>query len=129
MLNAMAEGETDPAVLAAMADRGLRATPEQLRDALGVSAQLNGVFRRLLKMALKELALIETRIEQLDQEAMGLLQEYQEVVQRVAEAPGFGLDSVMQMIAEVGPKAATFDSAKKIVFVGGGVSGQRRERR
>src|SRR5882724_4028643 len=52
ILKALAEGEIDPAVLAAMADRGLRATPEQLRDALGASAQLNGVFRRLLKMAL-----------------------------------------------------------------------------
>ena len=35
MLKALADGATDPAALAAMADRGLRATPEQLRDALG----------------------------------------------------------------------------------------------
>ena len=49
MLKALAEGESDPVALAAMADRGLRATPEQLRDALGASAQLNGVFRRLVQ--------------------------------------------------------------------------------
>jgi transposase len=73
MLKALAEGERDPAVLAAMADRGLRATPDQLRDALGASAQLNGVFRRLLKLSLEELQVIETHIEQLDREAMGLL--------------------------------------------------------
>jgi len=35
MLKAMAEGETDPAALAALADHRLRATSEQLRDALG----------------------------------------------------------------------------------------------
>src|ERR1039457_4550017 len=35
MLKALAEGETDPGVLAALADCRLRATPEQLRDALG----------------------------------------------------------------------------------------------
>jgi transposase len=114
MLKALAEGESNPVALAAMADRGLRATPEQLRDALGASAQLNGVFRRLLKLALEELELIETHIEQLDRQAMELLREHQEVVQRVAEVPGFGPDSAVQMIAEVGPKAATFDAAKKL---------------
>jgi transposase len=114
MLKALADGETDPAVLAAMADPGLKATPAQLRDALDASRQLSGVYRRLLKMALDELQVIETHIEQLDREAMGLLQEHQEVVRRVAEVPGFGADSAMQMIAEVGPAAATFPSAKQL---------------
>ena len=114
MLKALAEGESDPVALAAMADRGLRATPEQLRDALGASAQLMEFSARLLKLALEESELIETHIEQLDQQAMELLREHQEVVQRVAEVPGFGPDSAVQMIAEVGPKAATFDAAKKL---------------
>ena len=114
MLKALAEGESDPVALASMADRGLRATAEQLRDALGASAQLNGVYRRLLKMALEELQVIEAHIEQLDREAMELLGEHQEVVQRVAEVPGFGVDSAMQMIAEVGLAAATFDAPKKL---------------
>jgi len=114
MLKALAEGETDPAVLAALADLRLRATPEQLRDALGACAQLSGAHRRLLKMALEELQLIDTHIEQLDREAMGLLKEHQEAVQRLAEVPGFGPDSAVQMIAEVGPKAATFRTAKKL---------------
>ncbi len=35
MLKALAEGETDPAALAALADERLRAVPEQLCDALG----------------------------------------------------------------------------------------------
>ena len=114
MLKALAEGETDPAALAAMADKTLRATPEQLCDALAASAHLSQVHRRLLAMALEELELIETHIEQLDREAMGLLKEHQEVVQRVAEVPGFGPDSAMQMIAEVGPQAAVFRSEKAL---------------
>jgi transposase len=114
MLKALAEGETDPAVLAAMADCRLRATPEELRDALGACTQLNGVFRRLLKLALEELELVETHIEKLEKEAMDLMQEHQDVVQRVAEVPGFGLDSALQMIAEVGPKAAAFEVAKAL---------------
>ena len=114
MLKALAEGESDPAALAAMADRGLRATPEQLRDALGASAHLSKVYRRLLKLALEELQLIETHIEQLDREAMELLKGHEVVVQRVAEVPGFGPDSAVQMIAEVGLQAANFPAAKKL---------------
>jgi transposase len=114
MLKALSEGETDPAVLAAMADRNLRATPEQLRDALGACTQLSGVYRRLLKMALEELQLVERQIEQLEGMALELMQEHHEVVQRVAEVPGFGVDSALQMIAEVGPTAATFPSEKAL---------------
>ena len=114
MLQALAEGESDPAALAAMADRGLHATPEQLRDALGASAHLSKVYRRLLKLALEELQLIETHIEQLDREAMELLKGHEDVVQRVAEVPGFGPDSAVQMIAEVGTQAANFPAAKKL---------------
>jgi len=114
MLRALADGETDPAVLAAMADCRLRATPEELRDALGACTQLNGVFRLLLKMALEELELVEAHIEKLEKEAMDLMQEHQDAIQLVAEVPGFGLDSAMQMIAEVGPKAAAFQAAKAL---------------
>ena len=112
MGKALAEGETDPAVLAALADCRLRATPEQLRDALGACAQLQGVYRRLLKMALEELKLMEDQIEQLDREALGLLQQYRDAVQRVAEAPGFGVNSAIQRIAEVSAEAAAFQSEK-----------------
>jgi transposase len=45
---------------------------------------------------------------------MNLLKEHQDVVQRVAEVPGFGIDSALQRIAEVGPQAASFDSEKKL---------------
>jgi transposase len=114
MLKAMAEGETDPAVLAALADYRLRATPEQLCDVFGACAQLPGVYRRLLKMALEELKLVEDQIEQLEQEAFDLLKEHQDKVQRVAEVPGFGVDSALQMIAEVGPAAAAFASEKAL---------------
>src|SRR5512142_410730 len=49
MLQALADGETDPAALAALANYRLRATQEQLRDALGACQELNPVYRRLVK--------------------------------------------------------------------------------
>ena len=114
MLKALADGETNPATLAALADRKLRATQEQLRDTLGASTELNPVYRRLLKMALEELQLIEEQIGQLDQEMANLLSYHQDAVKRLAEVPGLGVDSAQQILAEVGATAATFPSYKQL---------------
>jgi transposase len=112
MLKALADGETNPAALAALAHQRLRATPEQLCDALGACTELKPVYRRLLKMTLEHLQILEQQIGQLDQELATLLHPHQDGVQRLAEVPGFGVDSAQQIIAEVGPTAATFPSAK-----------------
>ncbi|MGA8620816.1 MAG: IS110 family transposase [Candidatus Sulfotelmatobacter sp.] len=114
MLKAVADGATDPAALAALADKKLRATQAQLCDALGACAELQPVYRRLLKMFLEELQLIEQQIGQLDQEMATLLSQHQEAVQRLAEIPGLGVDSAQQIIAEVGARGATFPSGKHL---------------
>ena len=112
MLQALAEGETNPTALATLADERLRATPEQLCDALGACTDLKPVYRRLLKMALEQLQFLEQQIGQLDKEMASLLSQHQDAVERLAEVPGLGVDSAQQIIAEVGPTAATFPSEK-----------------
>jgi transposase len=124
MLKALAEGETDPAALAALADQRLRATPAELRDALGACTELNPVYRRLVRMALEELHLIEQQMGQLDQEIASLLRQHQDAVERLAEVPGLGVDSAQQIIAEVGATAATFPSAKNLVSWVGACPGE-----
>lgn len=114
MLQAIAEGETDPAKVTALADYRLRATPDQLGDALGACTDLHPVYRRLLALALEEVRGIETQIEALDQEMARLLSPHQAAVQRLAAVPGLGVDSAQQIIAEVGPTAATFPSPKHL---------------
>jgi transposase len=114
MLKALAEGETNPAALAALADQKLRATPEQLCDALGACTDLKPVYRRLLKMALEQLQFLEQQIGQLDQELASLLHPHQDAVQRLAEVPGLGVDSAQQILAEVGSTAAAFPSEKQL---------------
>jgi transposase len=96
MLKALAEGETNPAALAALADQKLRATPEQLCDALGACTDLKPVYRRLLKMTLERLQFLEQQIGELDQELATLLHPHQDTVQRLAEVPGLGVDSAQQ---------------------------------
>src|SRR5215472_769333 len=124
MLKAIAEGETNPATLAALADKHLRATPKQLCDALGACTQLNPVYRRLLNLALEELGLIDDQIGRLDREMASLLGEHQDAVQRLAEVPGLGVDSAQQIIAEVGPTAATFPSAGQLASWVGACPGE-----
>lgn len=114
MLNALAEGEANPVALAALADHRLRATEAQLCDALGACTELNPVYRRLLKMAVEELQLIEQQRDKLEQELAALLRQHEDAVRRLAEVPGLGVDSAQQIIAEVGATAATFASAKNM---------------
>jgi transposase len=124
MLQAIGEGETQPEVLAAMADQRLKATAAQLCDALGACTELNPVYRRLIKMMLEELGLLEQQIEQMDREMASLLQQHQDAVQRLAEVPGLGVDSAQQIIAEVGATAATFPSDKHLSSWVGACSGE-----
>ena len=114
MLWVVANGETDPATVAALGSPRLHATPDQWRDALGPCTDLNPVYRRLLAMTLDELEVIETHIRQLDEELAALLRAHQDAVQRLAAVPGLGVDSAQQIIAEVGPTATTFATAKRL---------------
>lgn len=114
MLQAIADGETNPVAVAALASQRLRATPEQLCDAFGACTDLHPVYRRLLTLTLDELRTIEDHIAALDREMAGLLSPHQPAVQRLAEVPGLGVDSAQQIIAEVGVAAATFPSPKHL---------------
>src|SRR6516164_6669810 len=124
MLEALAEGTTDPEALAALADQRWHATPEQLRDALEASQELSPVSRRLLQMALEEWQLLDRQILRLDQEIAERLRPYQDPVQRLAEGPGLGVDSAQQILAEVGPTAATFPSAGQLASWVGACPGE-----
>jgi transposase len=114
MLQALADGETDPTALATLATARLRATPEQLCDAFQACTTLHPVYRRLLKLTLEELRVIEDHLAQLDQQMADLLTAHHDAVQRLAEVPGLGVDSAQQIIAEVGATAATFPSSKHL---------------
>src|SRR5712692_9536303 len=114
MLQALADGETDPAALATLGTARLRGTPEQLCDAFQACPTLHPVYRRLLKLTLEELRVIEDHLGQLDQQMADLLAAHHDAVQRLAEVPGLGVDSAQQIIAEVGATAATFPSPKHL---------------
>jgi len=83
MLKALAEVETNPAALATLADQHLRATPEQLCDALGACTDLKPVYRRLPEDGAGAVAIPRAADEQLDQEMASLLSQ-----PRISQAAG-----------------------------------------
>ena len=122
ILRALAERVSDPAELAQLAHARLEASREQLAAAL--RGEMSDVGRQLLRMYLDHIQLIDAQLEELDQKIAAALSEQQEAVQRLSEVPGLGLDSSLAIIAEVGPEAATFDSAGELASWVGACPGQ-----
>jgi transposase len=111
MLEAAAAGETDAQKIASLKAPELRATKEELTDALSAVATLGQAQRQILGLFLERLALIEKQMQTLEKSAAEALKKHEDAVQRLAEVPGLGADSAQQIIAEVGPEAAKFESA------------------
>lgn len=106
ILEALAEGETDPEKLADLGDGRLQCGREALMDALMGRAE--PVHLQILKLSMERLKLLDRQIEALDRMAAGALKKHSGAVTRLAEVPGFGVDSAQQVIAEVGFDARSF---------------------
>ena len=109
ILAAMSKGQTDPVELAKLGDDRLRCTQAELVDAL--SGQVEPTHREVLKLDLERLERFDTQIDKLDGLVSQQLKLHQDAVIRVAEVPGFGVDSAQQLIAEMGHDAEAFPSA------------------
>jgi len=109
MLRTLAGGETDPRKLAAWADDRLQCSEKQLIDALSGSPQ--PVHLQLLALYLDRHQMLVEQIAKLDRLIAEALTQHQEAVARLALAPGLGVDSAQQIIAEVGVDAGTFPTA------------------
>jgi transposase len=111
ILKAIAAGQTDPDRLAELGDHRLRCSRQELADALTGAAE--PIHVELLKLYLQRLELLDQQIDQLDQMMAAALKQHEDAVIRVAEIPGFGVDSAQQIIAEMGVAAESFPSASQ----------------
>jgi len=109
ILHALAQDETDANKLALLGDERLKCSEEQLIEAL--TGRSNAVHRQMLGLQLERLRQMNEQIATLNMMIAQAMKPYQDAVIRLAEVPGFGIDSAQQVIAEVGPTAATFSSA------------------
>ena len=112
ILHAMAKGETDPQRLAELGDERLQCTEEQLVDAL--TGRVQPMHQEMLRLQLERLQLIDQQMAELNSMIARAMKSHQDAVIRLAEAPGLGVDSAQQIIAEVGAQASTFPSAAEL---------------
>ena len=82
MMEQLAQGATDPAPLAALADPTLRATAETLSDALSAARDMSTLHRQILRLFLDRLELMERQMVVLDVNIAAALQSHQDAVVR-----------------------------------------------
>lgn len=110
MLRALIAGTiNDPHQLAELADKRLRATPEELERAL--AGQLGTVHRLLLGQLLDQIQQLEDHIAKLDQCLLDQLADQRDVIRRLCAIPGIGIEAAQVIVSELGPRAATFATA------------------
>ena len=85
ILQALADGESDPGRLADLGHWRLHASKEELRDAL--TGQLRPLHRQLLSLYLDRLNLIESQMATLEKTIAEALQAHHEAVARLVEIP------------------------------------------
>lgn len=122
ILKALAQGETDPVKLAELGDERLKCGHEKLIDALRGAP--TPVQLEILKLHLSMLEQLDSMIEKLDRLLAEELKQHEQAIVRLAEVPGFGVDSAQRMIAEIGFDAEAFASAGEFASWFGGCPGE-----
>jgi transposase len=109
ILAALAQGQSDPALLASMADERIQCPAEQLADAL--TGVVSPIHQKLLQQHLDHLKLVDEQREELLQLAATAMREHQAAVTRLSAMPGIRVLAAQQIVAEAGPQASAFPTA------------------
>lgn len=122
MLEALAAGESDPAVLAEMARGRLRQKIPQLTEALrGV---LSDTQRWLLGEQLEHVTALDEKIARLDAKIEELLRPFAPLVEKLCEIPGVSRRVAEVVLAEVGTDMEQFPTSAHLASWAGMCPGQ-----
>jgi transposase len=127
ILTALSEGESDPEKLAQLGSERLKCSQEELADAL--TGKLNDAQKTLLTLHLERLKLLDKQILQLSQLCAQSMKKYDQAVKRLAQVPGFGVESAQQFIAEVGSGCGGIRHTRGFRVMDWGVPGKPEKRR
>jgi transposase len=109
MLRALASGETDPAVLAALGDTRLRATPEALQESLLGHVQEHHRF--MLETLLDQVEFLEQQMARLDERIEAQMRPFEAAINRLDTIDGIDRWGAQCLLAELGPDMAQYPSA------------------
>ena len=112
ILDALVKGEADPVVLAAMADRRIRAPAAQMQEAC--DGRMLPVHRQILRLFLEQVDELDKQIQQIERQLAEAQQEHVEAIRRLCEIPGIDVNAARQIVAEVGATVAAFATAEQL---------------
>jgi len=123
ILQALADGETDPERLVALVDRRVRADRADLARALRGLVGAHQPF--VLGWQLQPLTFLDTEIAALRREIAQRLANFEDALTRLATIPGVGRRVAETLVAECGTDMQRFPSASQFVAWAGFSPGQR----
>jgi transposase len=113
IVKALIRGEKDPEQLATLVDSRVRASRQEIIEALG--GELTLQQRRLLKMHLQLVENLEAAIQEIDRDIAKAVRPFRELLTRVEEIPGFSEVSAPALLGEIGVDMSHFPSDRQIV--------------
>jgi transposase len=111
MLELIAKGVTDVALLAQEARGALRNKDAQRKEAL--VGRLEPVYQLLLRQHMDQVRLLRQQVEEINQALAQAMQEHIAALHRLTKIPGVDLYAAQELLSEIGPKAAAFPSAEQ----------------
>ncbi len=112
MLQRIVAGETDIAALAGEARGSLRKKKAELEEAL--TGQLEPVYRLLLRQKMDQVELLRQQIEEINTLVAAAMRDHLATLVRLTKVPGVDLYAAQELLAEIGPTAATFASPEQL---------------
>lgn len=106
MIQALIDGQTDPAALAALAHRRLKAPTEALQEAL--RGRVTAHHRFLLALHLKQIDALGEAISGIDQEVDAHVEPFRQAIQQLKSIPGISDLAACVVLAEIGHDMSQF---------------------
>jgi transposase len=113
MVDALIAGETDPAKLAALANRRIKAGPDALAEA--VRGRVTKHHRFLLRLHLQQIDVLDQAIAAIDKEVEANLDPFRAFIPFLINVPGTGELAARVILAEIGKDMSRFATAGHLI--------------
>ncbi len=113
MVEALIEGQTDPAALAALANRRIRAGAAELEAAL--RGRVTAHHRFMLRLHLDHLDAVDAAIARIDKEVDGNVEPFRTAVEMLSGIPGISSLSAEVIVSEIGIDMSRFPTAGHLI--------------
>jgi transposase len=113
MIEAMIAGQKDPAKLARLADHRVKASQEQLREAL--RGRVRKHHRFLLSLHLQQIDALDAAIAKIDREVEAGIAPFRTAVEQVTSIPGVKDLSARAILSEIGIDMSRFPSDAHLI--------------